>query len=168
MTKQEIQAIEAGAEMDALIAEKIMGEPCPPLIQEYPWWRSAPVYSPQKQWVASTDPSGSNSENHIWLPMPYSTSIHFAFYLEERLAQLIDESGTAKFNYLSLERLGRWAGFGAAFESGIRSDIESKDTEWFDRIEEYSFCATADTAALAICRAALMVVFDKENETTRT
>ena len=80
---------EAGRELDALIAERVMGEPYPAPIQDFPWWSSAPVMSPLGQWIASVDPERPGDlARHIWVPLLYSTDIVAAWVVVEHLNEL--------------------------------------------------------------------------------
>lgn len=152
-----------GREMDQLIAEKVMG---------WGWMRAKlPQILPAHRWLAppeqvgdwghefpadmSEPPEGGwwlldtpkRGDHHI-VPH-YSTDISAAFQIVEKMHELIDtDDEWRRANLLTLSCRGKSAGWAAAFTCVHESD------EWFEEPERFGG-AQADTAPLAICRAAL-------------
>src|SRR3990167_10827314 len=68
MTREEILNMEAGREMDALVAEKVMGEPYPDRFAHPKWWGLR-----------------YDMGHEVWEPMLFSTNIKMAWEVVERL-----------------------------------------------------------------------------------
>lgn len=119
MTRDEILKLEAGRELDALVAEKVMGYP-KEIISI-----NGSVKSPNGDWMVREIDE-------------YSTDISAAWEVAEKLGSFwIDHTVS---------------------DLGI-------DVEFFTSLDHSKerLVATADTAPLAICRAALLAVMEDEN-----
>lgn len=137
MTRDEIVNMPAGREMDALVAEKVMGEPKPIYVHpnlhiEYPKestlgnWRCYNIYE-----------HGDVCE---WNPLPFSTDIASAWEVVEKLCNKYHVSIWTDFTH-----------YGTALRTlGIDELVE---------------VTAAPTAPLAICRAALLAVMDTTSVT---
>ena len=126
------EELEAGRELDAMIAERVFGEPYPAPIEEYPWWSSAPVYSPKRQWIASATIGGGENA-HIWSPRRYSTEIAAAWSVVERV-----DNRNSVVKDLGVHTFGL-----ARYDDGTYAAMF------------FNASARANSAPLAICRAAL-------------
>jgi hypothetical protein len=132
MKRNEILKMPAGREMDVLIAEKVMK------YKPGTFGVDAPVKSQHGDWIVR--------------PVPfYSTDIAAAWEVVNKIHTMVDgHSGLLDDdqNYLTLVG-GDWAAtFGVVFD----------DDEWYDHLGEWPLAAKAETAPLAICRAALLVI----------
>lgn len=127
MSEDEIMKLEAGRELDALVARQIMGWSKWNIISDtgnFPgWFTKIELGQLGKGWYMADD---------NWSP---STDIAAAWQVVERMRKL----GRETQHYYN-ERRGPWWSFWKPF--GIEAS------------------ATAETDALAICRAALLAVMD--------
>lgn len=127
MTKEEILAMEAGPEMNALVAEKVMG-----------WiWIDGEYGHPTEKGPFNDCECPSHSYQKTLLPR-YSTDIAAAWEVVNKLGRksinkIAAETGLATFLLVQYPN-GTWK----ANFSGYRTSVE------------------ADTVPLAICRAALL------------
>ena len=140
MTRDEILALEAGRELDALVAEKVMGwtwgEYSPPV--EGP----SKILRPPESWAPSPDRAPGSEVScpgwHFRVPQ-YSTDIAAAWEVVEKMVPI---------------------------KYGFNLAIESPPGPWGDwEVHFYNggtHLAFADTAPLAICRAALLAVMEVE------
>jgi len=87
----------------------------------------------------------------------FSSDISAAWEVAEKINQMITDGHLTlenDFNYLTLEFLGYNSGYAVSFDCIV------DDNEWYEQgtIEKYKYAARAETAPLAICRAALLAV----------
>ncbi len=149
MTRDDILNMTAGRQVDALIISKVMG------------WKFA-VHNADKYfskpdktgniWVV---PYGDKNSFGNWSP---STDIAAAWEVTDKINRMIAENILElenDYNYLTLECVGYTSGYAASFDCLL-------DHEWFEDITNYKYAARADTAPLAICRAALLAVMEAE------
>ena len=131
----------AGYELDCLIADKFFGEPKPP----HPgngWYQphssSGGEQSPQKRWYMTTNAPdhGKDGQWGGWKPMPYSQYVHNAWDVMEKLRTM--------FSHVALHADNGWG----CTVWNIDEDGESSD--WIGPFN-------ADTAPLAICLTAKAV-----------
>lgn len=125
MTDNEIDAMPAGREMDALVAEYVMGSPCPPMPVDGPDWGS------------------QASQVEIWhenLPH-YSTDIAAAWQVVKKFNNKLTIQGP---NSIDLNE---------GFSYPDYWEIGFHEKSWSNK-----FRGVAETAPLAICRAALKAV----------
>jgi len=80
MTREEILSTEAGREMDALIAEKVMGEKQPIYVHEF---HIDPIYSEGHNWFCY--PSFYEGDICKWEPRNFSTDISAAWEVADWL-----------------------------------------------------------------------------------
>ena len=135
MTREEIQNMSAGREMDALIAEKIFG-----------WsWNGNFLLPPSdhpasvNHWCAEWDDDGRPH----WLPN-YSTDLTTAWEV--------------------VEKIGEWRGFEFLMRRYCMSEKQWQ-AGWFeDGYDGYETRVSAESElpALSICRAALLAVMEAE------
>lgn len=126
--------MEAGREMDAAVAERVMGEARPTrefTISEFDTAMvGTPVLSPQGCWYGVFEfEKGDKGE---WVPMPYSTDIAAAWKVVERL-----------------KSLGWHVQIKMSEGTKCLCALENDSDDW---------CGYEDTAPLAICRVALRAV----------
>jgi len=126
MTREQILALPPGRELDALVAEKVMGQKLPLGPSEEarsvgPWFHGEGAVCPS-----------------------YSTDIAAAWQVVEKFQQ----TGLAVFSF--------WTGQYPGYTANL--NCETADGKW-----RY-FTADADTAPLAICRAALLAEVDRLRE----
>ena len=91
----------------------------------------------------------------------FSTDIAAAWEVVEKINQMITNGHLTledDYNYLTLEFLGTDSGYAVSFDCIVN------DSEWYEQgtIEKYKYAARADTAPLAICRAALLAVMEAQ------
>ena len=142
MTKEEILAMEAGKELDTLVAEKIMNHPMPDFIPEdaldlylsgraihYDSWTCVCLYD--------------EGDTPKWVPDPYSTDISAAWQVVEKLT----EEWTKGNKPISID-VSYDCG---AYEAKIETWDEDK-CDWNEPI----FSGAYDAAPEAICKAALI------------
>jgi len=93
MTRDEILNMEAGREMDALVVEKIMGEPYPDRFAHPKWWGLR-----------------YDMGHEVWEPMLFSTNIKMAWEVVETLKAL----GFSVLRLSTGDILGDWWQFHCA------------------------------------------------------
>lgn len=138
--------MDAGRELDALVAEKVMG-----------WIKrvsadhtSSTIKALRAMGIVYAWRDAKGKERGLDVPH-YSTDIAVAWEVVERMHKGIDPSKEAPYQYLTLVCVGtyhdRWA---ASFDFDLTH-------EWYDHhvIVLYPYAARGDTAPLAICLAAL-------------
>lgn len=135
--------MEAGRELDALVAERVMG-----------WTR------PPRGRVTWTAPEGYGTS--FGAVPRYSTDIAAAWLVVEQTAALVVERDDYTFNHLTLCQLGIQAGWAASYDTII------DDYEWHEHVERYPRSARSETAPLAICRAALRALATTDQSTPVT
>lgn len=144
MTNEEIDSLEAGCEMDEMIAENVMG------VTTY--WHRFDNQGGCRNCDAYVDGHGEVYGGAACVAPPsYSTSIADAWLVVERMATRITKSQKNDLQYLTLEHLGEFDGYAASFGMFGRPEEE----EWWEHVEDFPASARGDTVALAICRAAL-------------
>lgn len=132
MTKEEIMTIEAGEELDRLVATEVMGEPIPEFTPEDALdlqLAGSPVKSPQGNWRCLC--KYDEGDIPTWRPVPYSTDISAAWLVAEKM---ITEYGDFIIDYDKSYNGGRWS-------AGV---------------DKLRVAAMAKTAPEAICKAALL------------
>lgn len=145
MNKEEILSLPAGPRMDYLLAEYIMG---------YQVKGEVVIFPDGDHSYLVPDLGGHWSPSH---------DISLAMQVSDKIGELLAHDDSlvieAGMNYLTLSQLGTYVEnrFAASF------DCIYDDDEWFDpgHIEQYQYAARGETAALAICRAALLTVVSK-------
>jgi hypothetical protein len=129
----DIDLMPAGREMDALVAEKVMGEPKPIIVDDWDsvfsrWLDGCPIESPKEAWLEAC--LYEHGDTQEWIPRPFSTDIAAAWQVMEKLKD--------KF-FCGIEFCGDcWQASMQEREGGL------------DYVE-----GNADTAPIAICRVAL-------------
>ena len=106
MTKEEILAMEVGTELDALVAEKVMGHPMPDFIPENAldlYLAGAPIHYDSWTCVCRYD----EGDVPKWVPDPYSTDISAAWQVRQRI---FDTMGKQLHLHQSLNNIW-WAKF---------------------------------------------------------
>lgn len=136
MNKDEIKEMPAGREMDALIVRKIGNG------LDIEWTLDSRVWD-GKKW--------RDRVPH------YSTDISAAWEAVEQIDKMIGDEiigSSLSVNLLRLEHLGNYPDDWAA-----SFDCNQKE-EWYEKenIGSYPFASRGETAPLAICRAALLVI----------
>ena len=141
MTRDEILAMEAGRELDALVAERVMGLDV--------------VMNPESAMCVGCRVSGGGAwvvieyDYHEWghkvvRPLPYSTDIAAAWEVVEKL----EADGIGRLELVRLgwdwNRVWRATFFSTALTEGVTGK--------------------ADTAPLAICLAALLAAMEAEDD----
>ena len=124
--------MEAGRELDALIAEKVMG---------WNLFAGEPGYGRRPNKFMSL----------ILDPIPhYSTNIEAAWLVVEKIHAGLNPARMGTYNYLTLVCTGTYSGWAASFDFNLGD-------EWWeaDVIVSCPFAARGHTAELAICLAAL-------------
>lgn len=119
LTREQIEKMEAGPEMDALVAERVFG---------WAGWKRA-----EGDCLHGIPPDATGRDRHGTCVPNYSTHIAAAWIVVDKLARL---------------------SFGIDREQcfGVRYDVRCyDDPDMRDKVR-----ATAETAPLAICRAALL------------
>lgn len=161
LTREQIENMPAGKEMDALVAELVMGG-----FVKYPeewskekenWYWLHPkagvlVGRPYLLPQITKEAMGMYSHQYeAWKP---SEDISAAWEVVEKINKMIYQKKLSyDYNYLTLDCLGFHDGYAASFDSNLNA-------EWYEDIENCKFAAHADTAPLAICRAALIAVLE--------
>lgn len=132
MTKEEISAMEAGEELDKLIAVEVMAEPAPKFIPEDALELqlvSDPVKSPRECWLCLCE--YDQGDVPIWRPLPFSTDISAALQVVEK--------GLVSFRFDPYRQKAKWTFFNP---DGSRLIDTDNFCEW-------------------ICKAALLAKEDK-------
>ena len=163
-----LHILSGGPELDAMVAELVMGEARP--THEHVHAHLQPIPSPGGNWLCI--PHFEHGDVCAWLPLPFSTAISAAWRVVERLEPLVARFQTADgFVHLAS---GHWADHGDCLPPettaqdeeaeidpqpwsfhihlGLLSDSPDIPTHW---THSRHFCAKASTAPLAICLAAL-------------
>lgn len=163
-----LDALGAGPHLDALVAERVMGEARPAGTHDHA--HIEPLASPGGNWRC--DPCYERGDVCEWVPLPFSTAISAAWRLVERLEPLVSRFQSADgFVHLAS---GHWADHGDCLgpESTVQDEEADLDPQpWSFHIHlgllsanpdvpahwthSERFCARASTAPLAICLAAL-------------
>ncbi len=143
MTRDDILNMPAGYEINKLIAINVMG------------WALVNNHGAAggKFWIGHGGSFGDMPERYL---PDFSGEIAPAFSVVEKINLMIAENILEienDYNYLTLECVGYTTGYAASFDCLL-------DHEWFENITNYKYAARADTAPLAICRAALLAVMD--------
>ena len=144
MTKEEILTMEAGEELDRLVAIEVMGEPIPEFTPENAFalqLAGSPVKSPQGSWLCLC----AYDEGDIprWRPLHYSTDISAAWPVVEKLT----EEWTKRNKPISIEVI---------YDCGA---YETKVETWNDDKKDWNepiFSGSCEAAPEAICKAALL------------
>ncbi len=147
MTKEQILAMEPGPELDALMAEKVMGHPMPDFIPEDALdlnLAGTPIHYDSWTCVCRYD----EGDTPKWVPDLYSTDISAAWRVLEKLT----EEWTKRNKPISIEVIYDCG----AYETKIETWNEDKH-DWNEPI----FCGSCEAAPEAICRAALIVFIGK-------
>jgi hypothetical protein len=133
MTRDEILKLEAGREMDALIAHDVMGLK-KIVIGGIGWWvKESPLEMSYQYMEKSGDFEPSEDMNAAWQVVAKMREKGFDFF-----AEWVTENAVSRLNSLP------WACFAT----------DDNDSVFVD------FTATAETMPLAICRAALLAVME--------
>lgn len=136
--------MEAGREMDALVAEKVFG---------FPKWE------PFIRSVIPHEPCGTSLDG-----CPYDKSNHFKYFNETKLKE---ERNIKHPKPYSISISAAWEVVEEMWQRGWWSQVGHQciDGTWeaefmpgSDKLGNQSFCALAPAAPLAICRAALKAV----------
>ena len=141
LTAEQIDTVPAGREMDALVAERVMG------------WKNLHWVEGGKKDNASwpTGWYGDGPENEVYLYKNYSTDIAAAWEVVKNLIE-------RKYEWqMEMERYGERV----IFECHICDTQHggwSGESQWYERLSD----AKGDSAPLAICRAALRSVLTGE------
>ena len=143
MNKEKILAMEAGRDLDALVAEKVMGHPMPEIIPEDAidlYLSGTPIHHDSWTCVFRYD----EGDVPKWVPDPYSTDISAAWQVVERVC-----------NWDSRDAMITIKGQGKN-----PTPLEDNDGEWWEvMIDDDSarqWLAEGKTAPEAICKAALL------------
>jgi hypothetical protein len=143
--------MDAGRELDALVAERVMG------------WRkrvsadhtNSPIKALRDFGVIYAWKDRAGKEMGLDVPA-YSTDIAAAWqvvvHIHNSITNKADDGKRRDLNYLTLSVLSRYGATAASF------DLDELPTDWFEDIDAYPFAARGDTAAHAICLAALRTV----------
>ena len=143
MTKEEILKMEAGEELDRLVAE-VMGEPMPEFTPEDALdlqLAGSPVKSPKGNWVCLCN--HEEGDIPVWHPLPFSTDISAAWLVVEKLT----EEWTKRSKPISIEVIYDCG----AYEAKIETWNENKK-DWNEPISSGS----REAAPEAICKAVLL------------
>jgi hypothetical protein len=132
MDREDILKMEAGRELDVLVAEKVMGEIKPVYSHEF---HIEPKWSIGGNWYCL--PEYSSGDICEWQPKPFSTYIAAAWEVVEKI-----QSNGDVLSLTYLEDFGE-----------MMWDVHFRIANTF---------AYAPTAPLAICRAALLAVMEVE------
>jgi hypothetical protein len=139
LTREQIENMPASREIDALVAEFIMGEKKPIYLHSHPIVTQT-KYSINMSWYCL--PEYEKGDVCEWIPKPYSTDIAAAWEVVETFDR---KSWDVSVSSLTDNDDEVWEVFFAEyFEDGV------------GRIGK----ASAETAPLAICRAALIAMMD--------
>ena len=163
-----LDTLPAGADLDARVAESVMGEARP--THEHVHAHLQPIASPGGNWLCI--PRYENGDVCEWVPLPFSTAISAAWRLVEKLEPLVSRIQTADgFVHLAS---GHWADHGDCLPCETTDHVDGTDIDprpWSFHVHlgllsespdipahwthSQRFCARASTAPLAICLAAL-------------
>ena len=149
MTRDDILNMPEGREMDALISKMIFETPHMELED------AGCPYCGSEMWHGKERARCSQCNEWRYSPYKdYSTDIAAAWDVADKINRMIAENILElenDYNYLTLECVGYTSGYAASFDCLL-------DHEWFEDITNYKYAARADTAPLAICRAALLAM----------
>jgi len=137
MEKADILAMEAGEELDRLVATEVMGEPIPAPAPDDSLrlqLAGSPPESPRGNWVCLC--RYSEGDIPIWHPLPFSTNISAAWLVVEKV---IAEYGDFIIDYDN------------SYEGG----------PWSASVDKLRVAALAKTAPEAICKTALLAKHSK-------
>lgn len=129
-----IENMQAGTELDILIAEKVMGEDKPTYAHDHDDVMEI-IYSDKKAWACL--PEYDNGDICEWRPKPFSSSILLAWEVVEKMNE-------------------KWS---VRVISYYQSDCVANI--WNVKNFDKEYHARADTVPLAICRAALLAIKHK-------
>ncbi len=144
MTKEEILAMEAGKELDVLVAEKVMGHPMPDFIPEAAldlYLAGSPIHYDSWTCVCRYD----EGDIPKWVPDPYSTDISAAWRVVDKLT----EEWTRENKPISIEVIYDCG----SYETKIETWNEDKQ-DWNEPI----FSGSCEAAPEVICKAALIAI----------
>ena len=136
MNKEEILTMEAGEELDRLVATEVMGEPMPAFIPESALefqLAGSPVKSPKGNWVCLC--RYDEGDIPTWRPLTCSTDISAAWKVVKKM---INDGNSYFSDYGDNEK------WGVTYAHSIGELV------WADTIEE------------AICKAALLTKLNKK------
>jgi len=145
MTKEEILAMEAGEELDKLVAEA-MGEPMPEYIPENALdlqLAGSPIKSPKGNWLCLCN--YDEGDIPTWRPLPYSSDISAAWQVVNKMFEL---GYAMSLLHLSSE----------FYPEYWYCDFRPKDS---NKPPEYEWVDHQMTAPGAICKAALLTRLDE-------
>ena len=160
MTKEEILAMEAGRELDVLVALVVMKESAPRLVPENALdlqLAGSPVKSLEGNWLCLCEYDEGDVE--IWRPLPFSTDISAAWQVVEKMRD------ADKYNVKRMEEGYKDRGqYDSAFVDFCSCLMEVLGIE----IEESSYAATLtimrSISPEAICKAALIARLEVHND----
>lgn len=142
MTKEEILKMEAGEELDRLVAE-VMGEPMPEFTPENALelqLAGSPVKSPKGNWLCLC--RYDEGDIPTWRPLPYSTDISAAWSVVEKMRELDYSFSLTNYDNYKLV-------YQVKFYNYLNPAL--------------SYCGVG-TAPEAICKAALLTKLDEIKE----
>ncbi len=133
--------MQAGREMDALVAERVMG-----------WHENAYHYWSDSGWAVERTTDTVQANAQVWSP---STDIAAAWEVVEKVGVIVVPVRDVIDKFPELDELGPIIAWVADADAMRPHEY----AHWFER-DSYDW-TKADTAPLAICRAALKCVEDK-------
>jgi hypothetical protein len=140
----DVDSLEAGLELNALLAERIMGWP----VAHYIKGKRYPGFNPKTiNYYESTDNIKRTDFSSDWSYWSPSTNIKDAWDIVEKLRAM----GDGHFTLLAFTTNWR-----AGWDTPEREDVYGK--EFLDERYGFGRFVVADTAPLAICRAALAYI----------
>ncbi len=142
LTRQQVESMPAGREMDGWIADKIIGLSTDPILHKASGkieWSPGAIFYPQDHWEYPEIPSYSTDIAAAWQVVE-KLNIKFFFQLSKNTKDYEDGIYTASFHDLNLLK---------RYGEAMQSPPKDAPTLWI---------AQAPTAPLAICRAALMTL----------
>ena len=145
MTRDEILAMEAGRELDALVAERVMG------------WHQEYIISINNEEtpIANTPefmfPPDTHDFDDIERVPAYSTDIAAAWLVVEKMHSLYDASPNCEEGGTLLFAYNGGGSYAASFDGAC--DLVN---EWWEVAVSVPYVAHACSAPLAICQAALL------------
>ena len=151
MTKEEISAMEAGEQLDCLVAEEVMGEPKPsrwtPRNALNLQLAGNPAMSKGENWVCLC--KYEEGDIPVWYPLPFSTDISAAWQVVEKMFEL---GYAMSLLHLSSEPF---------YPEYWYCDFRPKDS---NKPPEYEWIDHQMTAPIAISKAALLTTEIKKLE----
>jgi hypothetical protein len=168
LTTEQIDAFPAGVELDAFVAERVMGERRPTELHEHTHFE--PIGSAAGNWICS--PEYERGDKCEWTPVPFSTDLKTAWRIVNLFEPWVCRFQSADgFIHLTC---GHWASHGDCIGHTWTEEEERMEDDprpWSFHIHlgllgergggpphwkhQDRFCALGPTAALAICRAGL-------------